>query len=249
MKCIPKLNAVYWAALILASIFGANAGDFLAGVLHLGHLRGIPFLAVALVAVFLIERASRRASALYYWAAIIIIRASATNIGDAFRDFGIGFAWSVPTVLLVMIAAIVVWQRVGRPVTAQGVPSADGFYWTVMFLAGVLGTLVGDAVSFPLHFGNLGATFALGLPLAMLLLIGRNGLLSRVGYYWTTVVLIRSAGTAAGDQLAHHIFGLSLSTAVTGLVFVTVIVIAYAPSDRNTTLTGAADANARAAAG
>jgi uncharacterized membrane-anchored protein len=249
MKCIPTLNAVYWAALILASIFGASAGDFLAGVVHLGHLRGIPFLVVALAVVFLIERASRRTSALYYWAAIIIIRASATNIGDAFRDFGIGFAWSVPMVTLLMIAAIVLWQRVGRPVSTQGVPAADGFYWTVMFLAGVLGTLVGDAVSYPLHLGNLGATIALGVPLAILLAVGRNGLLGRIAYYWTAVVLIRSAGTAAGDLIAHHMLGLSLGTAVTGIVFVAVVTFAYALPGRNTTLTGAAGASARATTG
>jgi uncharacterized membrane-anchored protein len=237
MKCIPKLNAVYWTALILASVFGANAGDFLAGAMGLGHLRGIPFLAVALAVIFFIERATRRPSGLYYWAAIIIIRASATNIGDAFRDFGIGFAWSVPAVSLLMIAAITIWQRVGRPVSAQGVPSADGFYWSVMFLAGVLGTLVGDAVSYPLHLGNLGATIALGIPLACVLIVGRGGPLGRVYTYWPTVVLIRSAGTAAGDLLAHHYLGLGPSTAVTGLVFLAVIAVGYAQPGRNVVLT------------
>ena len=85
MKCVPKINRAYWTCLILASIFGANAGDFVADVLHLGHLSGIPFLAAFLATVFIIEWISPRPSALYFWIAIIIIRASATNIGDVFH--------------------------------------------------------------------------------------------------------------------------------------------------------------------
>ncbi|HZD90550.1 MAG TPA: hypothetical protein VE224_10650, partial [Pseudolabrys sp.] len=78
MRFVPKINRPYWACLILASIFGANAGDFLADVAGLGHLSGIPYLAAALAAVFAIERVTSRPSALYFWVAIIIIRASAT---------------------------------------------------------------------------------------------------------------------------------------------------------------------------
>ena len=45
MKCVPKIDAAYWTSLSLASVFGANAGDFIADVVHLGHLSGIPYLA------------------------------------------------------------------------------------------------------------------------------------------------------------------------------------------------------------
>ena len=78
MKCVPKIDAAYWTSLSLASVFGANAGDFIADVVHLGHLSGIPYLAGCLAAVFIIERSAPRPSALYYWIAIIVIRASAT---------------------------------------------------------------------------------------------------------------------------------------------------------------------------
>ena len=48
---IPALGPRYWVALCLASIFGANSGDFFAHDIGLGHLAGLPFLAIALVAV------------------------------------------------------------------------------------------------------------------------------------------------------------------------------------------------------
>ena len=45
---LPRLGLRFWAALCLASIFGANMGDFFAHDLGLGHVRGLPFLALAL---------------------------------------------------------------------------------------------------------------------------------------------------------------------------------------------------------
>ena len=42
---LPTLGARYWTALCLASIFGANMGDFFARNVGLGHVAGLPFLA------------------------------------------------------------------------------------------------------------------------------------------------------------------------------------------------------------
>ena len=44
---VPQLGVRYWSALCLASIFGANMGDFFAHNLGLGHVAGLPFLAIA----------------------------------------------------------------------------------------------------------------------------------------------------------------------------------------------------------
>ena len=53
---VPPLGTKYWTALILASIFGANTGDFLSDVLGLGHIAGLPFLAVLFALVIIAER-------------------------------------------------------------------------------------------------------------------------------------------------------------------------------------------------
>jgi uncharacterized membrane-anchored protein len=129
MKCVPKIDAAYWTSLSLASVFGANAGDFIADVVHLGHLSGIPYLAGCLAAVFIIERSAPRPSALYYWIAIIVIRASATNIGDVFHDFRVGFPYSVPFTIVLLIMSVAIW-RIARPSDDAGnfLP-VNGFYW------------------------------------------------------------------------------------------------------------------------
>jgi uncharacterized membrane-anchored protein len=233
MKCVPKINQLYWASLILASIFGANAGDYLADGLGLGHLSGIPYLAACLIVVFMIERFARRPSALYFWVAIIIIRASATNIGDVFHDYKIGFTYSVPLTALLLIVSVAIWRMVRPPTSIPGIVPVNGFYWVSMFLAGVLGTVGGDAMSYGVHLGNLYATIVLAIPLALVFVIGRHGLLTQLYYYWLTVSLIRSAGTAAGDWIAHGYLGLAGATAASGTVFLFAILLNYAVSSEN----------------
>ena len=68
-------------------------GDFFARDLGLGHVDGLPFLALAFVVVLVGERFDRAVHQAYYWAAIIIARTAATNsadflCGDMSRGFG-----------------------------------------------------------------------------------------------------------------------------------------------------------------
>jgi uncharacterized membrane-anchored protein len=45
-------------------------------------------------------------------------------------------------------------------------------------------------------------------------------------FYWLTVVAIRAAGTAVGDFVsARNMFGLPMSTAVTGILFLVLLLV------------------------
>jgi hypothetical protein len=55
---VPAITRRYWAAILVASMCGANTGDFLSYNLHLGHTRGLLPLAVLFL---LIRWAERRA--------------------------------------------------------------------------------------------------------------------------------------------------------------------------------------------
>src|ERR1700686_4420688 len=79
---LPAMGPGYWTALCIASIFGANTGDFFARNMGLGHVAGLPFLAVALAAVIVAERFDRTHHQWYYWIAIIILRTAASNSSD-----------------------------------------------------------------------------------------------------------------------------------------------------------------------
>src|SRR5206468_825292 len=83
----PRVDARYWTAITLTSIFGTNLGDFYAHESGLGIVKGLAVLALLAAIVFVAERAEKLHHQAYYWLVIILIRTSATNIADylAFR--------------------------------------------------------------------------------------------------------------------------------------------------------------------
>jgi uncharacterized membrane-anchored protein len=116
---LPTLGARYWTALCLASIFGANMGDLFARNLGLGHVAGLPFLAVALAIVIVAERLDRIQHEIYYWIAIIIVRTAATNFADfAAGDLKLPRVWVMAGLTALLIAAL--WLMAVRLAAARG---------------------------------------------------------------------------------------------------------------------------------
>lgn len=221
---VPTLGPKYWTALVLASIFGANTGDFMADALHLGHWAGLPVLALLFGLALLAERWDKLKHTAYFWSAIIVVRSAATNLGDIGHDLHLP-ALRVMAVFTGLLAlSILLWQLLRSPKPESGSLATEPAYWWTMLVAGALGTVIGDYCSWGLHLGNLKAALWLGLAVAALMAILRTRL-GQLWPYWLTVVAIRSAGTAAGDFLAHKVFGLPLSTLVSGLVFIALLVL------------------------
>src|SRR3984893_11812578 len=235
---LPTLGTRYWAALCLASIFGANMGDFFARNLGLGHVAGLPFLALALGIVILAERFDRSVHQIYYWTAIIIVRTAATN----FADFACGDMKLSRLLVIIGLTGVLgvalfaswrlVWRGPSRKVNAPDtVLRADPGYWTSMFIAGALGTVIGDYCSHDLHLGDGGASLLLVTILALVFVMVRNGRFRALPYYWLTIVMVRAAGTVVGDFVAgRNMLGLPLSTLVTGTLFVALLVMWREPA-------------------
>src|SRR5882757_2530301 len=226
---LPMLGTRYWVALCLASIFGANMGDYFARNLGLGHVAGLPFLALALAIVMIGQRFDRTIHQAYYWTAIIIVRTAATNFADfACGDLKLPRVWVIAALAAVLIAALAAsWQFVWRRRSDLGdgnVLRAVSGYWVSMFIAGTLGTVIGDYCSHDLHLDDGGASLLLGGILALLFVIARDGLLRSLWFYWLTIVAVRAAGTAVGDFFAgRNMLGLPLSTLITGALFVVLL--------------------------
>jgi uncharacterized membrane-anchored protein len=237
---LPTLGTRYWAALCLASIFGANMGDFCARNVGLGHVAGLPFLALALAAVIVCERFDQSVRQAYYWTAIIIVRTGATNFADfACGDLKLPRLWVIAGLTALLVIALLAsrqfaWRQKSREIDApDSVLRADLGYWTSMFIAGALGTVIGDYCSHDLHLGDGGASLLLVPLLAMLFVIARNGLLRSLPYYWLTIVAVRAAGTAVGDFVAgRNMLGLPLGTLATGTLFVALLVLWKEPAPR-----------------
>jgi uncharacterized membrane-anchored protein len=230
-KHVPSAGTRYWAALSIVSVFGANLGDFVSNDLHLGHALGVPPMAVLLGAILIAERWDRSWNQAYYWLAIIVIRAAATNLADlATLDLRLGSLWATAGLTLLLAATVLIGRssasgaagRIGGKTEFGELPATDARYWTAMVIAGTLGTVIGDFTSYGLELGPRSASVILGAILAAVFYAGHRGLFASVSYYWFTIVVVRAAGTAVGDYLAGSRIlnlGLPLSTLCTGLVF------------------------------
>src|ERR1700692_3049952 len=92
VKNLPSITPRYWTAILVASMCGANTGDFLSHNLHLGHTRGLLPLAALFLIILWAERRARIPTEAYYWLAIIVLRTAATNLADlCTHDLKLGY--------------------------------------------------------------------------------------------------------------------------------------------------------------
>lgn len=225
----PPVNARYWTAITLASVFGTNLGDFYAHESGLAIVKGLAVLALFAAVVFVAELFERRRHEAYYWLVIILIRTGATNIADY-----LAFRVRVPPVVLTLslVALLCLFgffthrasRAAGEP--SRALPKTDASYWLAMLTAGVFGTVVGDICEHAMGEGV--ASVVLTALLLGVLLAGWQRATQIIAIYWATVAVARTTGTAIGDWLAEnkilHI-GLSFATLITGIAFVAVLVV------------------------
>ncbi len=224
---VPATGPGYWTALSIASVFGANMGDFCSKILHLGHANGLLPLAILFGAILAAERRATAANVAFYWLAVIALRTAATNTGDLLtHDFAIPYPVAMAG-LAALLAGILILERPSPQARRKtSVPDTNLYYWAAMMVAGTLGTATGDYVADVLRLGAGGGSLVLCAVLAVVLAARAIGDFTSRASYWITIVAIRSAGTTMGDYLAgrHGLdLGLPISTAATGIVFLTIL--------------------------
>ena len=173
---VPSVTPKYWVALILASIVGANTGDYFADGLGLGHIAGLPFLAVVFALLLVGEAVDKRAHYGWYWLAIILVRTAATNLGDIFHDFRISFFISIPCFFIFLFGLLLLWKKVDATsasafsATTKITLPTNSFYWLSMLTVGTWVHLL--AIGFPIRWDweifTPVSRWALGWPLCFL---------------------------------------------------------------------------------
>jgi uncharacterized membrane-anchored protein len=230
---LPAITPRYWTAILVASIFGTNMGDFYAHNSGLGLLGGLPILAVLFAVAYVAEKRDRLAHDAYYWFCIIVLRTGATNIADyCAGKRGLGIDRLVLTVGFGVLIAVLAWvavrkkQNVAANDTGKALPETDLLYWVTMLSAGVFGTILGDY--FEHTIGDGIAAIALTVALLPVLMIYWRSVAPSLFLYWATISAARTTGTAIGDWFADNEIlniGLARCTLATGIIFVALLVL------------------------
>ncbi len=234
---VPDVDARYWSAITLASIFGCNVGDCLSFYAHWNHWIGLAPAAIIFILLLQGKRRSALATQAWYWTAVIVLRAAATNLADLATHT---FDWPYPLVILglAVVQALVIWPVVPRPILPERYrtwrPTTTAWYWLSLLIAGTLGTAIGDWSADSLHLGTGYATLILGAIFTVILATGRPSKWTTNVAFWSAIIAVRAAGTTAGDWLAFRDdpglrnglnLGLPLSTALMGVAFVGVLLL------------------------
>ena len=225
-QAVPRLDARYWLAITLASIFGANLGDLISHDLHMGHIRGVPWIAAAFILIAIGGVRARTRWEGWYWLAIVAMRTAATNLADLATHDGALAILPVCAVLAIVLVGIL---GARRATSTPGVPRAEALYWLAMLTAGTLGTAAGDGIADAI-------TLPAASILTALLVAGALALRTRPiapiatyrnATYWLAIVAIRTFGTNAGDLIAHQ-WTLAVTTPLTGLALLALLTL-YRP--------------------
>jgi uncharacterized membrane-anchored protein len=239
-KNVPETGPRYWTAISIASVFGANMGDFVARDLHLGHANGLPLLALVFGLILLAERRSPWRTEAFYWLAIVTLRTAATNLADlATHDFKLAYPWVIAALVALLVAVPLLENRALAParhgaatLPARGMPATILYYWATMLIAGTLGTAIGDYIAGDLGFGLIKSSIVLAAILAVMLALRSRPAVATKPSYWCAIVAVRAVGTTVGDYLAGRRglgLGLHVSTPATGLLLIAVLLLWRAP--------------------
>jgi uncharacterized membrane-anchored protein len=209
LKVTPNVGVRYWTAILIASMCGTNLGDILQDVLKIGTGSGLVMLALMFALLMAAERIATRASEAYYWLAILLVRAAATNIAD----FSIGrlhlrYLEAIAALALTFSAVLLLQHRRRQKLTKHALPTTDAFYWLTMLIAGSLGTVAGDATGHAFGAVQVGVPISTAIATVVLALIltARTRVVGlSATSYWFAVVAVRWWGTNVGDMSAHFL--------------------------------------------
>jgi uncharacterized membrane-anchored protein len=109
---IPRTDAFYWVAILVASTFGTTMGDFTSDVLGLGFGGGALLLAGLLLLVLVVDYRLKVANVALYWAALVV----ASTIGATTGDFltkpdALNLGYGVGSLILITALAVIFFIR------------------------------------------------------------------------------------------------------------------------------------------
>jgi uncharacterized membrane-anchored protein len=214
---VPKIDALYWFLLGLASVFGANASDLLVDGFGLTHAAALGALLLAFALVLAVERFDRGRPYVSFWLALLVTRMAAADISDIGRALLPHHPLPVLVVIATLCLTLYCWRL--APAAPSDIPAIHPLFWWTMLAAGAAGSMIGACLSEELVIGNVAACALPAALVPLLVLAARGYRPYPFALYWLAVVALHAAGSAAADLFAHEVLSLALSTFVFGVAF------------------------------
>ncbi len=101
------VNARYWVALLITSVFGTTFGDFMSDDTGLGFGRASLLLVGVLAVAVVLELRARRPSDARYWAIIALVRTAGTTVGDWLTEGGPGLGFAIGATLAAALLVVI----------------------------------------------------------------------------------------------------------------------------------------------
>jgi uncharacterized membrane-anchored protein len=213
---VPEATLLFWIIKVAATTLGETGGDAVSMSLGLGYLVSTGIFAAVFAVAVAAQVAAKRFHPLMYWTTIIATTTVGTTLADfADRSLGLGYAGGTTILLALLIASLVMWQRVMGSVSMNTVsePRAEMFYWVTIMFSQTLGTALGDWAADTEGLGYLGGTFLFSGLLMLVAAAYYCTRLSRTLLFWAAFILTRPLGAVVGDFLDKPVSngGLALS--------------------------------------
>lgn len=235
LKSTPRIDRRYWAGLLIASMCGANLGDVTPDILHFSPAVALPVLTALFAILLFIDRLRSKKSEVFYWVAILIVRAAASDIADFSADvFHRNYLAMFAASAALFILLVALRPHSGSGELTSDAIVADGTFWLTMLLAGTSGTIFADGL------GHAFSSVEIGVPASALMstayLVAAFAMRSRRAWqlsvsYWAVVFGVRWWGTSFGDILAF-VTTLTISLAITTGSLIAVLAILRGRADK-----------------
>jgi uncharacterized membrane-anchored protein len=213
---VPEVTLVFWIIKILATTVGETGGDALSMSMNLGYLLSTGIFAVVFFAAVFVQVRAEKFHPVIYWVTIIATTTVGTTLADfADRSLGIGYAGGSSILLMLLLAALWIWQRTLGSVAVDSVnsPKSEMFYWLTIMCSQTLGTALGDWAADTEGLGYGGGVIVFGGALMVIAAGYHFTKISRTILFWAAFILTRPLGAVVGDFLDKPVDhgGLNLS--------------------------------------
>lgn len=219
-KAKRYVPALYWAAVVLISVFGTLVTDNLTDSLGVPLEVSTIFFSIALALTFFVWYKKEKTLSMhsitttrreaFYWLAILFTFALGTAAGDLMAE-GLGLGYLVTGVIVVGVitVAAAAWRLGLNGVLA---------FWMIYILTRPLGASIGDLLSQPAKYGGLG----LGATATSVIFIG--AIIATVAYLTVT----KSDVTTKAEIIEEEVHAMPKSVVMKQLLVTIALVLVFA---------------------